>query len=236
MLVPFLNLMPNSVQVFENGLAGFSLFAWYWDRPPDWFLGIISPQKWLQLSNVTFAVEYSLLLLLLLLSRFSRVWLCATPEMAAHQVNIVQICEMAFPSSPGGRPCTDFPRSPGTVERELETATWAPSPPALCHWWVGVTWTDHSSPVDLSFLFCKMKWWETTSKGPSHSHLLWFCGWGGCSLYWHSWLSWVRKSASFWLFIQLWLGRAETQALGVVAGRLVVMGVRWNMGFWTSQV
>ena len=27
MLVPFLNLMPNSVQVFENGLAGFSLFA-----------------------------------------------------------------------------------------------------------------------------------------------------------------------------------------------------------------
>ena len=41
-----------------------------------------------------------------------------------------------------------------------------------------------------------------------------------------SWLSWVRKSASFWLFIQLWLGRTETQALGVVVGRLVVMGVR----------
>ena len=29
--------------------------------------------------------QYSMLLLLLLLSRFSRVWLCATPEVAAHQ-------------------------------------------------------------------------------------------------------------------------------------------------------
>ena len=27
MLVLFLSLMPNSVQVFENGSAGFSLFA-----------------------------------------------------------------------------------------------------------------------------------------------------------------------------------------------------------------
>ena len=30
-------------------------------------------------------VKWALLLLLLLLSRFSRVWLCATPETAAHQ-------------------------------------------------------------------------------------------------------------------------------------------------------
>ena len=30
-------------------------------------------------------VKWALLLLLLLLSRFSRVWLCATPETAAHE-------------------------------------------------------------------------------------------------------------------------------------------------------
>ena len=33
-------------------------------------------------------IRYMLLLLLLLLSRFSRVRLCATPEMAAHQASL----------------------------------------------------------------------------------------------------------------------------------------------------
>ena len=62
----------------------FRWFEWHW------FLSSFQRQEWdsglVNERLISLCLQcHLILLLLLLLSRFSRVWFCATPEMAAHQ-------------------------------------------------------------------------------------------------------------------------------------------------------
>ena len=54
--------------------------AFLWDWNENWYFPVLWP-----LLSVPNFLAYNLCLLLLLLSHFSHVWFCATPETAAHQ-------------------------------------------------------------------------------------------------------------------------------------------------------
>ena len=81
----------------DYSLSGSSVHGIFQARVLEWVTISFSressqPTDWTQVSPIAgrcFPIwatrEALLLLLLLLLSRFSRVWLCATPETAAHQ-------------------------------------------------------------------------------------------------------------------------------------------------------
>ena len=105
-------------------------------------------------------------LLLLLLSRFSRVWLCATPQMAAHQA----------------------PLSLGFSRQEHWSGLPFPSPMHacmlsrfICVWLCATLWTA-AHQVPLSTGFSRQKYWSGLPFPSPEKHR------GG-----HKWRWWVRE-------------------------------------------